>query len=139
MQFLEFEHIFFLLLRTQASCVEKCAVFPNVSRRESLFGEGSRKIFRSERSAARGNHGELCVRGRGLASETGAKYGKTGDFRVAERATSRAQLFLGMEIIGTRRERIPRQIRFWRVPNADLGNFVRVPSREKVSKFDRNC
>lgn len=65
-----------------------------------VFGKGSRTIFHSERSA-KTITGELPARRRGLASETGAKYGKTGDFRVAERATSRAQLFLGMEIIGT--------------------------------------
>lgn len=91
-QSVQFKHISFF---SRASRIEKSAAFPNVSRRvwKRLANNFSfRKI---------GGNDQLPARGRGLASETGAKYGKTGDFRVAERATSRAQLFLGMEIIGT--------------------------------------
>lgn len=100
--------IFLLRIRT-AKCVVQTYFFffTSIPHREicrfpkcDVFGKGSRTIFHSERSAETIT-GELPARGRGLASETGAKYGKTGDFRVAERATSRAQLFLGMEIIGT--------------------------------------
>lgn len=91
-QSVQFKHISFF---SQAS-----RNLPLSQMYRDVFGKGSRTIFHSERSAETIT-GELPARGRGLASETGAKYGKTGDFRVAERATSRAQLFLGMEIIGT--------------------------------------
>lgn len=89
-QFLEFKHIFFFHEEIGKS-------FPNVSRMHAA----RKRVW--ERLASNFSFGKIGgdPRQRESVRNRRLKYGKTGDFRVPERATSRAQLFLGMEIIGT--------------------------------------
>ena len=100
--------------------------FPNVSRMQAA----RKRVW--ERLASNFSFGKIGgdPRQRELVRNRRLKYGKTGDFRVPERATSRAQLFLGMEIIGTNEtwKNSTPFLRFFAPMSAtaDPGNLVRV-------------
>lgn len=118
-QFLEFKHIFFFHEEIGKS-------FPNVSRMHAA----RKRVW--ERLASNFSFGKIGGDSRQRESvwNRRLKYGKTGDFRVPERATSRAQLFLGMEIIGTNEtwKNSTPFLRFFAPMSAtaDPGNLVRV-------------
>lgn len=127
-QFLEFKHIFFFHEEIGKS-------FPNVSRMHAA----RKRVW--ERLASNFSFGKIGgdPRQRESVWNRRLKYGKTGDFRVPERATSRAQLFLGMEIIGTNEtwKNSTPFLRFFAPMSAQPPIRAISSAWEILSKFDR--
>lgn len=109
--------------------------FPNVSRMHAA----RKRVW--ERLASNFSFGKIGgdPRQRELVRNRRLKYGKTGDFRVPERATSRAQLFLGMEIIGTNEtwKNSTPFLRFFAPMSAQPPIRAISSAWEILSKFDR--